>query len=98
MDVDIERKTRDLVKRTQGVERVLERVGGSFTFEVGVKYEGWQEPKRSVKASNRKMHIDEVATKSHLDAAWEEPEHEELECGCREPTFQRHPELMQPNK
>ena len=69
---------------------VLERAGGSFTFEIDVKSQGWQDPKQSVKASNQKMQIDEVAIKSYFDPVWEEPEYEQLECGRCGPTFQRH--------
>ena len=61
LDTDTERKIRDLVKGTQGVEVVLERAGGSFTFEIDVKSDGWQDPEKIVKASNQKMQVDRVA-------------------------------------
>ena len=83
-----ERKIRDLLKGTPGNEVVLERAGGSFTFEIGVKSDEWKEPKKPVKPSNQKMEIDEVAIRSHFDALWEEPEYEErIRC---EPTSHRH--------
>ena len=94
LDVETERKIRDLVKGTQGNEVVLERAGGSFTFEIDVKSQGsadgFQEPKKTVKASNRQMQVDEVAIKSYFDALWNEPEYEEIECGQCAPTFHRH--------
>ena len=90
LDIETERKIRDLVKGNQGNEVVLERAGGSFTFEIDVKSEEWKDPKKPVKASNQRMQVDEVAIKSYFDALWQEPEHEELECGSCEPTFHRH--------
>ena len=88
LDIETERKIRDLVKGTQGSEVVLERAGGSFTFEIDVKSEGWQEPKKPARPSTQKMQVDEVAIKSYFDALWEEPEYEErIRC---EPTFHRH--------
>ena len=90
LDIDTERKIRDLVKSTQGNEVVLERAGGSFTFEIDVKSDEWKEPKKTVRPSNQKMQVDEVAIKSYFDALWNEPEYEELECGRCESTFHRH--------
>ena len=86
---DTERKIRDLVKGNHGNEVVLERAGGSFTFEIDVKSDEWQVPKKTVRASNQNMQVDEVAIKSYFDAIWQEPEHEELERGPCGP-FHRH--------
>ena len=61
----------DLVKGTKGNEVVLERAGGSSTFEIDVNPHGWQDPRKTVKASTQKMQIDEVAINSYLDALWE---------------------------
>ena len=94
LDIETERKIRDLVKSTQGNEVVLERAGGSFTFEIDVKSQdnadGFKEPKKTVKASNQQMQVDEIAIKSYFDALWNEPEYEEIECGQCAPTFHRH--------
>ena len=60
LDSDTERKIRDLVKGTQGNEVVLERAGGSFTREIDVNSDGWQDPKKTAKVSNQKMQIYEV--------------------------------------
>ena len=87
LDINTERKIRDLVKGTPGNEVVLERAGGSFTFEIDVKSEEWKEPKKPVEPINQKMEVDEVAIKSYFDALWEEPEYEE--CGICESSFRR---------
>jgi hypothetical protein len=89
LDIETERKIRDLVKGNQGHEVVLERAGGSFTFEMDVKSEGWTEPKKPLKVSNQKMQVDEVAMKSYFDALWEEPSYGELEYGQGESSFRR---------
>ena len=88
LDIETDRKIRDLVKGTQGNEVVLERAGGSFTFEIDVKSEGWQEPKKPVRPSNQRMQVDEVAMKSYFDALWEEPEYEEC-VRCESPFHRR---------
>ena len=90
LDIETERKIRDLVKGTQGNEVVLERAGGSFTFEIDVKSDEWKDPKKPARPTTQKMQVDEVAIKSYFDALWEEPEYEELECGNCESTFHRH--------
>jgi hypothetical protein len=74
LDIETERKIRDLVKSNQGHEVVLERAGGSFTFEIDVKSEEWQDPKKAAKAGAQKMQVDEVSiVKSFFDCLWEEP-------------------------
>ena len=90
LDIETERKIRDLVKGNPGHEVVLERSGGSFTFEIDVKSEEWEEPKRAAKAGTQRMQVDEVAiAKSFFDCLWEEPEYEELQCGTCESVFHR---------
>lgn len=81
LDIETERKTRDLVKGIQGSDVVLQRAGGSFAFEINVKSDGWQRPRRPAKTSNQRMQVDKVAITSYFDALWEEPQYEELECG-----------------
>ena len=68
LDTETERTIRDLVKGTQGSEVVLERSGGSFTSEVNVKSNGWQEPKKPAKMGTQMMQVDKVAIKSYFDA------------------------------
>ena len=41
LDVETVTEIRDLVNGTQSNELVLERSGGSFTFEIDVKSDGW---------------------------------------------------------
>ena len=89
LDIETERKIRDIVEGAQGNEVVLERAGGSFTFEIDVKSHGWHEPRKLARTSNQRMQVDEVAINSYSGALWEEPEHEELECGNCESTFHR---------
>ena len=79
LDLDSERKIRDIVKTASGSEIVFERSGGSFTFEMDVKSEGWIEPKKPLRVSRQKMQVDEVAIKSYFDALWEEPSYGELD-------------------
>ena len=45
--------------------------------------------RKPAKLSTQKMHVDEVAIKSHFGSLWEEPEHEELERGRCEPSSHR---------
>ena len=93
LDVDTERKIRDLVKSNRGNEVILERAGGSFTFEIDVKtdeQQGWQSPKKTARISNQKMDVDETAIeKSYYDALWEE-ECEEMTCTPCGECFHRH--------
>ena len=102
LDIDTERKIRDLVKGSGGHEVVLERAGGAFTFEIDVKSEekegtataaagAWKVPRNPAKASSRNMDVDEtVIAKSYFESIWEEQECDELECKPCEPFFQRH--------
>ena len=81
MDSDAERKIRDLVKGCRGCETVLERSGGSFTFEIDVKAEdeGWStQNKRPAKAGTRKE-VDDVACAPSYYDALREHEYEELQ-------------------
>ena len=91
LDIETERKIRDLVKGTQGSEVILERAGGSFTFEMDVKSgDRWQTLKKIARPNAQKMQVDEVMVeKSYYDALWEE-EHEELECTPCGSSFHRH--------
>ena len=92
LDADSERRIRDIVKQVSGSEIVLERSGGSFTFEIDVKSEeeDWSNPKRPAKGGNRKMDVDEMQVeKSYYDALWDE-ECEEVECTPCGATFHRH--------
>ena len=74
LDIETERKIRDLVKGTQGSEVILERAGGSFTFEMDVKSgDRWQTPKKTTRPSTQKMQVDEVMIeKSYYDALWDD--------------------------
>ena len=94
LDPDTERKIRDLVKACKGSEIVLERSGGSFTFEIDVNSESeeWktQGPKKAAKVSTRSMDVDETQIeKSYYDALWEE-EYEETQCYPCYSSFHRH--------
>ena len=90
LSVETERKIRDLVKGEKGNEVVLERQGGSFTFEIDVKdSEGWKTPKKTARASTQ-MDVSEASIeKSYYDALWED-EYEELECMPCGAAFHRH--------
>ena len=91
LDADSERKIRDIVKGCQGSEIVLERANGAFTFEIDVQSE-WEtpKPKRTIRAGNRSMDVDETQVeKSYYDALWEE-EYSEMECTPCYSTFLRH--------
>ena len=93
LDLEVERKIRDLVKGGGGSEVILERAGGSFTFEIDVKCEegeGWKDPKKPVRASNQKMDVNtaEIA-KNYWTAVMEEQEYGEVECAPCGPIFQR---------
>ena len=94
LGIETERKIRDLVNGTSGNEVVLERAGGSFTFHMDVKSQenadGFKEPNKTVKASNHKMQVDEIAIKSYFNALWDEPEYEKIERGQCAPTFHGH--------
>jgi hypothetical protein len=71
LDSESERKIREIVKQVSGSEIILERSGGSFTFEVDVKSEGeeFSTPKKVAKAGTRKMEVDEVQVeRSYYDA------------------------------
>ena len=91
LDSDSERRIRDIVKQASGSEIVLERSGGSFTFEIDVKSEvdEFSTPKKTIRAGTRKMEVDEVQIeKSYYDALWEE-RYEELECSPCNAAFHR---------
>ena len=62
LDTDTVRKIRDLAKNCTGSEIVVERSGGSFTFEIDVQSEGeaWQTPKKAAKAGTRSMDVDDA--------------------------------------
>jgi len=93
LDADSERRIRDIVKQNSGSEIVLERSGGSFTFEIDVKSEGegWStQIKKPARAGNRNMEVDEVFdVPSYYDALWE-PEYDEVECNPCGSFFHRH--------
>ena len=92
MNIETDRKIRDLVKGGKGNEVVLEREGGSFTFEIDVKSEGeegWTAPKKTVKANNH-MDVNETEiARNYFETLFEEHEGN-LECAPCEPIFQRH--------
>ena len=97
LDSDTERlqrlaQIRDLVKGCRGSEIVLERSGGSFTFEIDVNADeaGWStQNKRPAKPGSR-MEVDEaVGGPSYCDSLWGH-EHEELECTPCGSLFHRH--------
>ena len=95
MDLDTERKIRDLIKSGKGSEVILERSGGSFTFEIDVKSqesEGWKAPKNPVRGNTRSMEVDRITiAQSYFNNLWEEQEYDEVECTpCTAPFFQRH--------
>ena len=104
LDSDTERKIRDLVKNCKGSEIVLERSGGSFTFEIDVKAENEQQPqqqqpqqqgwstqnRKPAKAGTRNMEVDAVAgVPSYYDALWEQ-DYEEVDCTPCGLFFHRH--------
>ena len=92
LDPDTERQIRDLVKGCRGSEIVLERSGGSFTFEIDVKAEdeGWStQTKKPARADTRSMEVDAVGGPSYYDELWEE-ECEEVECTPCGSFFHRH--------
>ena len=79
-------------KQASGSEIVLERSGGSSTFETDVKSESeeFSTPKKTIRGGTRKMEVDEVQIeKSYNDALWEES-YEEIECNPCGATFHRH--------
>ena len=91
LDADSERKIRDIVKACQGSEIIFERANGAFTFEIDVQSE-WEtpKPKRTIRAGNRSMDVDETQVeKSYYDALWEE-EYEETQCIPCGSAFHRH--------
>ena len=84
-DADSERKGRDIVEQASGSEIVLERSGGSFTFEIDVESAGetWSNPRKPVRGGNRKMDVDELQVeRSYYDAVWDE-EREEMRSEAR---------------
>jgi hypothetical protein len=92
LDSESEKKVRDIFRQVGGSEIVLERSGGSFTFEIDVKSEGetWSTPKKPSRAGTQKMDVDQVQVeRSYYDALWDE-EHEELDCNPCGSTFHRH--------
>ena len=76
------------MKSTCGNEVILERAGGSFTFEIAVKadkQQGWQSPKKTAKASTQNMDSDETANeKSYCDAVRGEECKEMVGTPCEE--------------
>ena len=74
-------------------EVVLDREGGSFTFEIDVKSDNqegeWKTPKNPARR-NIQMDVDEsVPVQNMYGNLWEE-EYEELTCPPCESVFQRH--------
>ena len=86
-----EKQIRDIIKNEQGPELVLQRTGGSFTFDLDVKNEEsnpksmgkFESARNTVKAqSNRKMDVD-YTSKNAFSAFWgmeEIEECDELSC------------------
>ena len=92
LDLETERKIRDLVKGGRGNEVILERAGGAFTFETDVKSEeagGWKELKNAIRRGNT-MDVDESVPVHNRFSTLREEQCDESECTLCDPIFQRH--------
>ena len=92
LDLEVERKIRNLVEGGAGSEVILERAGGSFTFEMDVKSEGGgcKGPTRPARCNNQMTDVNETKdVESFLAAVCEVQERSEIECSPCKPHFQR---------
>ena len=92
LNADSERKIREVVTQVSGSEIVIERAGGSFTFEIDVNSEGKEFciPKKTVKGGNRNMDVGELQVeRSYYDALWEGRNAEMARSPC-DSTFRTH--------